>query len=125
MDTVRRWRGRFAQAGLPGRKDRRRCGRPASGTPLHAAEAKALTCRLPAETRVPLSHLSCPEVAREAAPAGHPYAAQPRLHAAPRHQGTAPPHTHRPAPEKAAFNVTRLAPHGLDAEIQGPHISRT
>ncbi|MGG7568902.1 helix-turn-helix domain-containing protein [Streptomyces sirii] len=26
VDTVRRWRGRFTQAGLPGLKDRRRCG---------------------------------------------------------------------------------------------------
>ncbi|MEU3619913.1 helix-turn-helix domain-containing protein [Streptomyces sp. NPDC006872] len=32
LDTVRRWRGRFAQAGLPGLKDRQRCGRPASFT---------------------------------------------------------------------------------------------
>ncbi|MFE0374188.1 helix-turn-helix domain-containing protein [Streptomyces inhibens] len=47
LDTVRRWRGRFSQAGLPGLEDRRRCGRPASFTPLQAAEVKALACRLP------------------------------------------------------------------------------
>ncbi|MER5932439.1 helix-turn-helix domain-containing protein [Streptomyces sp. NPDC002054] len=48
LDTVRRWRGRFAQADLPGLTDRQRCGRPASFTPLQAAEVKALACRLPA-----------------------------------------------------------------------------
>ncbi|WP_438297189.1 IS630 family transposase [Streptomyces sp. HUAS TT7] len=66
LDTVRRWRGRFAQAGLPGLKDRQRCGRPASFTPLQATEVKALACRLPAETGMPLSPWSCPELAREA-----------------------------------------------------------
>ncbi|MET7802213.1 helix-turn-helix domain-containing protein [Streptomyces decoyicus] len=66
LDTVRRWRGRFAQAGLPGFKDRRRCGRPASFTPLQATEVKALTCQLPAETGVPISRWSRPELAREA-----------------------------------------------------------
>ncbi|MEN8651537.1 IS630 family transposase [Streptomyces sp. 21So2-11] len=70
LDTVRRWRGRFAQAGLPGLKDRQRCGRPASFTPLQAAEVKALACRLPAESKVPLSRWSCPELAREAARRG-------------------------------------------------------
>ncbi|MGW1889185.1 helix-turn-helix domain-containing protein [Streptomyces sp. NPDC002004] len=53
LDTVPRWRGRFAQAGLPGLKDRQRCGRPASFTPLKAAEGKALACRPPAESEVP------------------------------------------------------------------------
>jgi transposase len=71
LDTVRRWRGRFAQAGLAGLKDRQRCGRPASFTPLQAAEVEALACRLPAESEVPLSRWSCPELAREVAPAGH------------------------------------------------------
>ncbi|MGA5359387.1 helix-turn-helix domain-containing protein [Streptomyces purpurascens] len=70
LDTVRRWRGGFAQAGLPGLKDRQRCGRPASFTPLQAAEVKALACRLPAESEVPLSRWSCPELAREAARRG-------------------------------------------------------
>ncbi|MEV7782040.1 helix-turn-helix domain-containing protein [Kitasatospora sp. NPDC088351] len=70
LDTVRRWRGRFAQAGLPGLEDRQRCGRPASFTPLQAAEVRAPTCRLPAESEVPLSRWSCPELAREAARRG-------------------------------------------------------
>jgi transposase len=70
LDAVRRWRGRFAQAGLPGLTDRQRCGHPASFTPLQAAEVKALACRLPAETGTPLSRWSCPELAREAAARG-------------------------------------------------------
>ncbi|MFF4602556.1 IS630 family transposase [Streptomyces sp. NPDC001339] len=70
LDTVRRWRGRFAEAGLSGLKDRQRCGRPASFTPLQAAEVKALACRLPAETGVPVSRWSSPELAREAAQRG-------------------------------------------------------
>lgn len=60
----------FARAGPPGLKDRQRCGCPASFTPLQAAEVKALACRLPAETDVPLSCWSCPESAREAARRG-------------------------------------------------------
>lgn len=67
---MRRWRGRFAQAGLPGLKDRQRCGLSASFTPLRAADDKVLACRLPAESEVPLSRWSCPEPAREAAPRG-------------------------------------------------------
>ncbi|MGW2426190.1 helix-turn-helix domain-containing protein [Streptomyces sp. NPDC001709] len=47
-----------------------RCGRPASFTPPQAAEVKALACRLPAETGVPISRWSCPELAREAARRG-------------------------------------------------------
>ncbi|MFE4923189.1 helix-turn-helix domain-containing protein [Streptomyces sp. NPDC056661] len=70
LDTVRRWRGRFAQASLPGLKDRQRCGRSASFIPPQAAEVKALTCRLPAESEVALSPWSCPELAREAARRG-------------------------------------------------------
>ncbi|WP_346347496.1 helix-turn-helix domain-containing protein [Streptomyces sp. YIM 121038] len=66
LDTVRRWRGRFARAGLPGLKDRERCGRPASFTPVQAAGVKAVACRLPAESGVPISRWSCPELAREA-----------------------------------------------------------
>lgn len=66
LDTVRRWRGRFAEQGLAGLKDRQRCGRPPVFTPLQVAEVKALACRLPAESGVPLSRWSCPELAWEA-----------------------------------------------------------
>ncbi|WP_367435611.1 helix-turn-helix domain-containing protein [Streptomyces celluloflavus] len=67
LDTVRRWRGRFAQVGLPGLKDRRRCGRPASFTPLQLPRSRRWPAGCPAETGVPISRWSCPELAREAA----------------------------------------------------------
>ncbi|MFE6023713.1 IS630 family transposase [Streptomyces sp. NPDC056441] len=65
LDTVRLWRGRFADAGIAGLADRRRSGRPPAFTPLQAAEVTALACRLPAETGVPLSRWTAPELARE------------------------------------------------------------
>ncbi|MEV6649475.1 helix-turn-helix domain-containing protein [Streptomyces sp. NPDC051219] len=65
LDTVRTWRGRFADGGLLALADRRRSGRPARLTPVQVAEAKALACRLPAETGVPLSRCSCQELAAE------------------------------------------------------------
>ncbi|MGW2588641.1 helix-turn-helix domain-containing protein, partial [Streptomyces virginiae] len=65
LDTVRRWRGRFAEHGLPGLSDLRRSGRPPCFTALQAAQVKALACRLPAESGVPLSRWSIPELARE------------------------------------------------------------
>ncbi|WP_405676430.1 helix-turn-helix domain-containing protein [Streptomyces sp. NBC_00868] len=66
LDTVRRWRHRFAEQGLAGLQDRQRSGRPPVFTSLQAAEVTALACRLPAESGVPLSRWSCPELAREA-----------------------------------------------------------
>jgi transposase len=66
LDTVRTWRGRFAEGGLAGLTDRKRSGRPPAFTPLQAAEVTALACRLPAETGTPLSRWSAPELAREA-----------------------------------------------------------
>ncbi|MDJ0386434.1 IS630 family transposase [Streptomyces sp. G-G2] len=65
LDTVRTWRSRFAAQGLPGLADHKRCGRPASFTPLQVAEVKALACQLPAESGTPLARWSCPELARE------------------------------------------------------------
>ncbi len=65
LDTVRRWRNRFAQGGLPALADARRSGRPARFTPVQVAETKALACQLPAETGIPLSRWSCPELAAE------------------------------------------------------------
>jgi transposase len=67
LDTVRCWRGRFAEHGLGGMSDRKRSGRPPVFTPLQVAEVKALACQLPAETGTPLSRWSCPELAREVA----------------------------------------------------------
>ncbi|MEZ0095721.1 IS630 family transposase [Streptacidiphilus sp. EB129] len=65
LDTVRTWRNRFADGRLPALADRRRSGRPARSTAVQIAEAKALACQLPAETGVPLSRWSCPELAAE------------------------------------------------------------
>ncbi|MDW4911334.1 helix-turn-helix domain-containing protein, partial [Streptomyces sp. ADMS] len=65
LDTVRCWRGRFAEQGLAGLSDRERSGRPPVFTALQVAQAKALACQLPAESGVPLARWSCPELARE------------------------------------------------------------
>ncbi|MGW6215142.1 helix-turn-helix domain-containing protein [Streptomyces sp. NPDC055109] len=46
LDTVRTWRGRFAERGLAGLSDRKRSGRPPSFTALQVAEVKALACQL-------------------------------------------------------------------------------
>jgi len=67
VDTVRRWRGRFADEGLAGLADRSRPGRPPRLTPVQVAEIKALACQLPAETGTSLSKWSCPDLAAEAA----------------------------------------------------------
>src|SRR5229473_7784398 len=67
VDTVRKWRRRFAAGRLPGLKDARRSGRPPVFTAVDRAEVIALACALPAETGVPLSRWSCPELARELA----------------------------------------------------------
>ncbi|MGV4926401.1 helix-turn-helix domain-containing protein [Streptomyces sp. BHT-5-2] len=69
LDTVRRWRNRFAEHGLGGLSDRSHAARPPVFTALQRAEAKALACRLPAETGLPVSRWSCPELAAELGPA--------------------------------------------------------
>ncbi|WP_201850663.1 IS630 family transposase [Myceligenerans indicum] len=65
VDTVRTWRRRFADGGLPALVDRKRTGRPARFTPLQVAGAKALACQLPADSGTPLSRWSCPQLASE------------------------------------------------------------
>jgi transposase len=67
VDTVRKWRRRFAAARLAGLKDARRSGRPPVFTATARAETIALACALPAESGVPLARWSGPELARELA----------------------------------------------------------
>jgi transposase len=66
-DTVRKWRRRFAEGRLAGLKDAPRSGRPPVFTATDRAEAVALACELPAESGVPLSRWSGPDLARELA----------------------------------------------------------
>ncbi|MFI8327352.1 helix-turn-helix domain-containing protein [Streptomyces sp. NPDC085529] len=66
VDTVRRWRGRFAAGRVPALVDRKPSGRPPAFSALQIAEIKALACQLPTESGAPLSRWSCPELAREA-----------------------------------------------------------
>ncbi|GGV19509.1 hypothetical protein GCM10010275_71540 [Streptomyces litmocidini] len=61
---------RAAERGLRGLNGRERSGRPPSCTPSQVTEAKALACRLSAETQVPPARWSCPELATELAARG-------------------------------------------------------
>ena len=65
VDTVRKWRRRFAARGLAGLDDLPRTGRPRRFTPVQVAQVKALACTLPAETGVPISRWSAAELAAE------------------------------------------------------------
>src|SRR3984885_9932893 len=70
VDTVRKWRGRFAVRGLDGLKDLPPSGRPPRITALERAAGGALGCQLPAPTGVPLPRWSAPELAAELAAQG-------------------------------------------------------
>ena len=66
-DTARKWRRRFAEGRLAGLTDAPRSGRPPVFTAADRAEVIALACALPAESGVPLSRWSGPDLAREVA----------------------------------------------------------
>lgn len=68
--TVRKWRARFCQQGLPGLADRPRPGRQRTFPKTAEAEVKALACELPAQTEVPLARWSFTELAAEAVSRG-------------------------------------------------------
>ena len=70
VDTVRKWRGRFAGRGLDGLADLPRSGRPRRISALERAAVVALACQLPAATGVPLARWSGPELAAEITKAG-------------------------------------------------------
>jgi transposase len=70
VDTVRKWRARFARHRLKGLRDLPRSGRPKVFTDVQAAEVKAMACELPAESGLPLSRWSSTELAAEAVSRG-------------------------------------------------------
>jgi transposase len=70
QDTVRKWRGRFAARGLAGLEDLPRPGRPRRISEADRAAVVALACQLPAQTGVPLSRWTGPELRRELAAQG-------------------------------------------------------
>ena len=70
VDTVRKWRGRFAVRGLGGLTDLPRSGRPRRISELTRAAVVALACQLPAATGVPLSRWTGPELLAEVTRAG-------------------------------------------------------
>ena len=70
VQLVSKWRKRFFEEGLDGLKDRQRTGRPRAFSPVAVVTVKALACELPAETGVPLSRWSAPDLAVEAVARG-------------------------------------------------------
>jgi transposase len=70
VDTVRKWRGRFAARGLAGLTDLSRSGRPRRISELTRAAVVALACQVPAATGVPLSRWTGPELLAELTRAG-------------------------------------------------------
>jgi transposase len=66
VDTVRKWRRRFAAEGLPGLRDRPRPGRRRTFTAVAVAQIKALACEPPGRQDLPLARWSAAELAKAA-----------------------------------------------------------
>ena len=65
-DTVAKWRRRWrAGPGLSSLGDAARSGRPSRFTPVQIAQVKAVACRPAADSGLPLSRWSAPELARQ------------------------------------------------------------
>jgi transposase len=65
VDTVRKWRKRYATGGVAGLQDLPRSGRPPTFTPVQVAQVKALACTPPADSEMPLARWSTAELAAQ------------------------------------------------------------
>jgi len=67
VDTVRKWRRRWrAEPGAASLGDAKRSGRPPSFAAVQVAALKALACRPPEASGLPLSRWACPDLAAQA-----------------------------------------------------------
>ncbi|HEY6745450.1 MAG TPA: IS630 family transposase [Mycobacteriales bacterium] len=66
VDTVRKWRRRFAADRLAGLRDRPRPGRPRMFSAVQVAQVKALACEPPGRHELPLARWSATELATAA-----------------------------------------------------------
>jgi transposase-like protein len=71
LDTVRKWRRRFAGQRLAGLNDLPRPGRPRQFSPVQVAEVKALACELPATSNNPAGQVELPRSGGGGRPARH------------------------------------------------------
>jgi transposase len=70
VDTVRKWRRRFATKGLIGLEDLPRAGRPRRFSAVQVAQVKALACTDPTDAGLPLARWSVGELAAHAVAGG-------------------------------------------------------
>jgi len=70
VNTVSKWRRRFATEGIVGLRDRARSGRPKVFPTSVVAGVTAIACELPAKRNLPLSRFSSSEIASEVVASG-------------------------------------------------------